>query len=172
VGPPGVGKTLLAERLPTIMPSLRAADAIEVSTIHSVAGALTPAQRLVTEPPFCAPQLVVAMAVSPDGRRAFVTGASSSGRAAGGGSEKVAHSAATGRQLWASRYHGPGNGSAPTAVAVSPGGRRVFGSASCWGTGNDYATVAYSAATGRQLWARPCHGPGSAPGTAPTAPPR
>ena len=54
-GPPGVGKTLLAERLPTIMPPLPAADALEVSAIHSVAGALTPAQPLLTVPPFCAP---------------------------------------------------------------------------------------------------------------------
>jgi magnesium chelatase family protein len=55
LGPPGVGKTLLAERLPTIMPGLGPADALEVSAIHSVAGALTPDRPLVTEPPFCAP---------------------------------------------------------------------------------------------------------------------
>jgi magnesium chelatase family protein len=55
LGPPGVGKTLLAERIPTIMPSLRPQEALEVSAIHSVAGALTAAQPLVTEPPFCAP---------------------------------------------------------------------------------------------------------------------
>jgi magnesium chelatase family protein len=55
LGPPGVGKTLLAERLPTIMPPLRPADALEVTAIHSVAGTLTADQPLVTEPPFCAP---------------------------------------------------------------------------------------------------------------------
>jgi magnesium chelatase family protein len=55
LGPPGVGKTLLAERLPTIMPGLGPAEALEVSAIHSVAGALTPDRPLVTEPPFCAP---------------------------------------------------------------------------------------------------------------------
>jgi magnesium chelatase family protein len=55
LGPPGVGKTLLAERLPTIMPPLRPREALEVSAIHSVAGTLTAAQPLVTEPPFCAP---------------------------------------------------------------------------------------------------------------------
>ncbi len=57
------------------------------------------------------------MAVSPGGGRVFVTGESSSGRATGGhsetDSETVAYSAATGRRLWVSRYHGPGNGSAP-----------------------------------------------------------
>jgi magnesium chelatase family protein len=55
LGPPGVGKTLLAERLPTIMPALGAADALEVSAVHSVAGTLTAARPLMTEPPFCAP---------------------------------------------------------------------------------------------------------------------
>jgi magnesium chelatase family protein len=55
LGPPGVGKTLLAERLPTIMPALEPAAALEVSTIHSVAGTLPAARPLVTEPPFCAP---------------------------------------------------------------------------------------------------------------------
>jgi magnesium chelatase family protein len=55
LGPPGVGKTLLAERLPTIMPRLDPAAALEVSAIHSVAGKLAAGQPLVTEPPFCAP---------------------------------------------------------------------------------------------------------------------
>jgi magnesium chelatase family protein len=55
LGPPGVGKTMLAERLPTIMPPLEAAAALEVSAIHSVAGALRPDRPLMTEPPFCAP---------------------------------------------------------------------------------------------------------------------
>jgi len=54
-GPPGVGKTMLAERLPTIMPTLEPAAALEVSAIHSVAGALRPDRPLLTEPPFCAP---------------------------------------------------------------------------------------------------------------------
>ena len=52
---PGIGNSLLGERLPTIMPPLLAADALEVSAIHSVAGALTPARPLLTVPPFCAP---------------------------------------------------------------------------------------------------------------------
>ena len=55
LGPPGVGKTLLAERLPTIMPPLEPAAALEVSAIHSVAGTLRPDRPLLTEPPFCAP---------------------------------------------------------------------------------------------------------------------
>ena len=55
LGAPGAGKTMLAERLPTIMPRLERAAALEVSAIHSVAGALKADQPLVTEPPFCAP---------------------------------------------------------------------------------------------------------------------
>jgi magnesium chelatase family protein len=55
LGPPGTGKTMLAERLPTIMPALDRAAALEVSAIHSVAGALKADRPLVTEPPFCAP---------------------------------------------------------------------------------------------------------------------
>ena len=55
LGPPGVGKTLLAERLPTIMPVLEPSAALEVSAIHSVAGTIKPDRPLVAEPPFCAP---------------------------------------------------------------------------------------------------------------------
>ena len=55
LGPPGTGKTMLAERLPTILPRLEPAAAIEVTSIHSVAGTLSAGAGLVTEPPFCAP---------------------------------------------------------------------------------------------------------------------
>jgi len=55
LGPPGTGKTMLAERLPTILPALEPAAALEVSAIHSVAGRLLADRPLVAEPPFCAP---------------------------------------------------------------------------------------------------------------------
>jgi len=55
LGPPGAGKTMIAERLPTIMPALDPPAALEVSAIHSVAGVLRPERPLVIEPPFCAP---------------------------------------------------------------------------------------------------------------------
>ncbi len=55
LGQPGCGKTMVAERIPTIMPSLSFAAALEVSAIHSVAGTLKPGRPLVTDPPFCAP---------------------------------------------------------------------------------------------------------------------
>jgi magnesium chelatase family protein len=55
LGPPGAGKTMLAERLPTILPRLDPAAALEVTSIHSVAGTLPANGGLVSEPPFCAP---------------------------------------------------------------------------------------------------------------------
>jgi magnesium chelatase family protein len=55
LGPPGVGKTMLAERLPTILPELEPTAALEVTSIHSVAGALPAGAGLLTRPPFCAP---------------------------------------------------------------------------------------------------------------------
>jgi magnesium chelatase family protein len=62
LGPPGTGKTMLAERLPTILPDLDTAAAIEVTSIHSVAGKLTPGSGLVKVPPFWAPHHTATMA--------------------------------------------------------------------------------------------------------------
>jgi len=53
-GPPGTGKTMLARRLPTILPPLSRAEAVEVTRIHSVAGR-RPGAGLVAERPFRAP---------------------------------------------------------------------------------------------------------------------
>ena len=102
------------------------------------------------------------VAVSPDGARVFVTGASEGVGHSAFGYATVAYNAATGAQLWARRYNGPGNGfSTAWSVAVSPGGTRVFvtGSSQGTGSGQDSATVAYSAATGAQLWAQRYNGP-------------
>jgi len=54
-GPPGVGKTMLAQRLPGLLPPLSHAESLEVTAIHSVAGLLTGESPLVTGPPFVAP---------------------------------------------------------------------------------------------------------------------
>jgi magnesium chelatase family protein len=55
LGPPGAGKTMLAERIPTILPRLDTAAALEVTSIHSVAGTLPEQVPLLTDPPFLAP---------------------------------------------------------------------------------------------------------------------
>ncbi|MDH6680073.1 magnesium chelatase family protein [Rhodococcus sp. LBL1] len=54
-GPPGIGKTMLAQRLPGVLPALAESEALEVTAIHSVAGLLTSERPLITEPPFIAP---------------------------------------------------------------------------------------------------------------------
>ncbi|MEV0680467.1 YifB family Mg chelatase-like AAA ATPase [Actinosynnema sp. NPDC050436] len=51
-GPPGTGKTMLAERLVSLLPPLSADEAIGVTAIHSIAGLLTPEAPLVATPPF------------------------------------------------------------------------------------------------------------------------
>jgi magnesium chelatase family protein len=55
VGAPGTGKTMLAERLPTLLPSLESDHALEVTAIHSIAGVLPPDRPLLTRPPFVSP---------------------------------------------------------------------------------------------------------------------
>ena len=55
VGPPGAGKSMLARRMPGILPPLKLEEAVEVTRIHSVAGLLAAEQALVTERPFRAP---------------------------------------------------------------------------------------------------------------------
>jgi magnesium chelatase family protein len=55
VGPPGTGKSMIAERLPGILPPLSTTEALEVTSIRSVAGMPTPGPGLVTVPPFCNP---------------------------------------------------------------------------------------------------------------------
>ncbi|QIP84409.1 YifB family Mg chelatase-like AAA ATPase [Streptomyces sp. Tu 2975] len=54
-GPPGAGKTMLAERLPGVLPPLTRRESLEVTAVHSVAGLLPPGQPLVRTPPYCAP---------------------------------------------------------------------------------------------------------------------
>jgi magnesium chelatase family protein len=54
-GPPGAGKTMLAERLPGLLPPLDEQAALEVTAIHSIAGTLPPGAPLVTRPPLEAP---------------------------------------------------------------------------------------------------------------------
>jgi magnesium chelatase family protein len=54
-GPPGTGKTMLARRLPSILPPLEPKDALEVTRFHSVAGLVSPERPLIARAPFRAP---------------------------------------------------------------------------------------------------------------------
>ena len=101
-----------------------------------------------------------ALGVSPDGSRVFVTGES-----IGSGSDSdyatVAYDAATGTQLWVTRYNGPDSRlDQANALGVSPDGSRVFVTGESLGSGSDfdYASVAYDAATGTQRWVRRFNG--------------
>ncbi len=55
VGPPGTGKSMLSKRIPTILPPLTLAEALETTKIHSIVGLLKPGQALITQRPFRAP---------------------------------------------------------------------------------------------------------------------
>lgn len=70
IGPPGTGKTMLAKRLPSILPALSFEESLEISKIYSVAGRLG-GKRLIAEPPFQAPHHTITQsALAGGGRRA------------------------------------------------------------------------------------------------------
>jgi magnesium chelatase family protein len=62
IGPPGSGKTMLAKRLPSILPRLSLAESIMTTKIHSVAGTLPPASGLLVRRPFRAPHHTISTA--------------------------------------------------------------------------------------------------------------
>jgi magnesium chelatase family protein len=71
VGPPGAGKTMLAERLPGLLPALDRAAALEVSAIHSVAGTLPRHRPLLDRPPFQSPHHTATQAAIVGGGSGF-----------------------------------------------------------------------------------------------------
>ncbi len=108
------------------------------------------------------------MVVSPEGGTVYVTGLSD----AASGSAKypvnwadyatIAYETATGSERWVARYNGPGDRwDSGNAIALSPDGTRVYvtGASKGLATGWDFATVAYDATTGSQLWVSRYDGP-------------
>ena len=61
-GPPGIGKTMLAKRLPGLLPALSPEEALEVTAVHSLHGSLSRTAPLITVPPFVAPHHTVSVA--------------------------------------------------------------------------------------------------------------
>jgi magnesium chelatase family protein len=68
-GPPGTGKTMLARRLPGVLPPLGTDESLEVTRIHSVAGLLSSEHPLIRHPPFRAPHHSASMAALVGGGR-------------------------------------------------------------------------------------------------------
>ena len=103
------------------------------------------------------------VATSRDGNTVFITGYSYGG-ASGFDYVTAAYNATTGKQLWLTRYKGADNSTDEAKqVAVSPSGKQVF--VTGWRQnpstlGQEYATVAYNAATGAQQWAQSYRGGG------------
>jgi PQQ-like domain len=103
----------------------------------------------------------LAVKVSPDGSKVFVAGAGSSSKG-GIDYQTLAYGAATGHRLWVKRYTDPGNhNDSVQSLALSPDGSAVFITGNSPDANNveDYATVAYDASSGAQLWVGRYHGP-------------
>lgn len=99
-----------------------------------------------------------ALAVSPDGSQVFVTGETDG--LTDGDYLTVAYDAATGESLWTSRYDGPAHlYDSPNAMSVDPAGALVYVTGRSTEVADDYATIAYDTATGRQVWAARYDGP-------------
>jgi hypothetical protein len=129
-------------------------------------GFVDPVQYIKTHVPLRAPawqswydaasscDLATGLAISPNGSRVFVTG--SSGDCSSTDDMATVAFDATGARLWAAGYDGPAHGvDGARGLAVSPDGSRVFVTGSSQGADGfgDYATVAYDALDGTELWA-------------------
>ncbi len=69
IGPPGSGKTMMAKRLPTILPDLTFEESLEITKIHSVAGLLKSKEALVSVRPFRAPHHTISNSAMVGGGR-------------------------------------------------------------------------------------------------------
>ncbi len=96
------------------------------------------------------------------GKLVIVTG-SSKGATTGFDFATVAYASATGKQVWARRYNGPGNmADLATGIALGPGGRTMFVAGLSISSKRrvNFGTVSYNAATGAPRWAATFAGPG------------
>jgi DNA-binding beta-propeller fold protein YncE len=120
-------------------------------------GAKTGAQLWVRRYNSHGDDIAYSLAVSPDGKSVYVTGTGGLSSAY----TTIAYRTATGARLWIRHYNvSKLRGGTAYSVAVGPAGKQVFVTgASGRHSGNDYATVAYRAANGAQLWARRYNGP-------------
>jgi glucose dehydrogenase len=104
-----------------------------------------------------------AIAISPRGNVVYVTGRSLAEKT-GYDAATIAYNAATGKKLWTARYNGRASkNDFGQAITVAPDGKSAYLTGGSQGTTSrrDFAAVGYSAATGRQLWARRYNGPGN-----------
>ena len=104
-----------------------------------------------------------AIAISPRGNVVYVTGRSLS-KKTGYDDATIAYNAATGKKLWVARYNGKASQNEfANAIAVSADGKAVYITGGSRGrtSRQDFATVGYNAATGKQLWAGRYNGPGN-----------
>jgi hypothetical protein len=116
--------------------------------------AATGAQQWVKR--YSGPANATSVAVSPNGGTVYVTGEAFS-PVSNYDYATIAYNAATGARVWVKRYNGRANGADYAySVAVSPSGRVVYiaGQSGGASSSTDYATVAYNAATGAELWVR------------------
>jgi magnesium chelatase family protein len=72
IGPPGTGKTMLAERIPTVMPPLTQKEAIEVAAIHSIAGSIGVRNLESRTPPFVSPHHTTTLTAMVGGGSHFI----------------------------------------------------------------------------------------------------
>jgi len=72
IGPPGSGKTMLAARLPSLLPRLNSAQALEVTAVHSIAGNLDEGTPLISRPPFIEPHHSASLAALVGGGSGFI----------------------------------------------------------------------------------------------------
>jgi outer membrane protein assembly factor BamB len=122
---------------------------------HAATAARQPLWLSTYDGPAGQTDIAEAMVASPDGIKVFVTGKSPQDDSTNDDYATVAYDATTGAQVWVQRYDGPVSGDdEPTAIAMSPDGTRVFVTGASQGQdfANDYATVAYDAVAGEEVW--------------------